>query len=79
MLEIHQVRDSKRLVKFIEENQPEYIKSGNWFQGSQMSNGAYMTSLFNFLDDNPGAIEKLVKFMEENNMINKSEDSEEED
>lgn len=70
-----EVRDAKSLIKFVETHQPTYKKNGNHFQYGQMDNGAFVSSLLNFLDDNPGAIEGIVEFMDKNKMI-PSEDEE---
>lgn len=74
-MEAWQVRNAKTLCKFIEEH-TDYKKHGPHFEYGQMENGAFMSTLLNFLDDNPGAIEKLVEFMEESNMIPSVEDDE---
>lgn len=68
--------DAKALVKHIEKV-TDYKNHGPWYPGSQMSNGAYMTSLFNFLEDNPGAIEAILDFMEENGIPESAEDDSE--
>ena len=71
-VQIHEVRDST-LIKFIEEN-TEYRDNGNHFQFGQLSNGAFVSSLLNFLDDNQNAVEAIVEFMEKNGHITEEED-----
>ena len=73
----HDVRDSKSLIKFIEEN-TAYKIQGPHFQYGQLSNGAFISSLLNFLDDNQGAVDLIVEFMENNGFI-LNEDNDDDD
>jgi hypothetical protein len=59
-MESRDIRNTASLCKFIEE------KLG--YKGNQLlfDNGAALTTLSDFIDDNPGVLEVIVDWMEDN-------------
>ena len=55
------IRNSNDLCAFVEEL--GYRDSGNHFAQLQLHNGAHASSLLNFFDDNPGAIEAIQEWL----------------
>lgn len=74
-MELPEVRDAKSLIKFLEER-TDYKEHGNYMDIGQLSNGAHIHVLLNFLDDNPGAIDGITEFMEREGMIPDPDDDE---
>ena len=71
------IRDTKDLIKFLEEH-TDYRKHGNHFEFGQIDQGMFISTLLNFLDDNPGAIESIVEFMDNNHFEPETSDEDEE-
>lgn len=69
------MQDAKSIIKLIEER-TDYRNHGPWFQSGQLSNGAFTSSLLNFLDDNPGAVEVLEEFIEKHFPLQEEEEEE---
>jgi len=75
-VENYRVRNAEDFCKLVEEL--DYKDHGNHFPQLQCNNGAHVSSLMNFLDDNPAALEMLVGFIATSPVL-VSQDEEEED
>lgn len=70
------LRNGSDLCKLVEEL--GYKDNGNHFPQLQLNNRAHVSSLLNFFDDNPGALEKVQEFIMDSKFL-VSDDSEEEE
>lgn len=70
------IRNSDDLCAFVEKLG---YRNGNHFPQLQLNNGAHVTSLLNFFDDNPGAIEAIQEFVLDSTLVSDDEDEDEEE
>jgi len=76
-VENYRLHKSDDLVKLVEELG---YKEGNSFPALQLNNGAHVTSLLNFFDDNPGAMELLQEWiMNRPSLVEEDPEEEEEE